>query len=81
MKPSASDIEAMFRLKEMINSVSVNLIDMFIISEDRYFKMSEAATLSDKLGEYSDEEFSYVFGNSLSSISAEFAEIVIENEL
>lgn len=81
VKPSASDIEAMFILKEMINSVSVNLIDMFIISEDRYFKMSEAATLSDKLGEYSDEEFSYVFGNSLSSISAEFAEIVIENEL
>lgn len=80
VKPSASDIEAMFRLKEMINSVSVKLIDMFIISENKYFRMSDVATLSDKLGEYSEEEFSYVFGSMLSPDSAEFTEIVLENE-
>ncbi|MBQ7821836.1 MAG: RadC family protein [Clostridia bacterium] len=79
VKPSVTDIETMFKLKLLIDDMSVKLIDMFVVSDDKYFKMSEVATLADRMGDYSDEEFSYTFGNTVTYEAAELAEAVIDD--
>ncbi len=78
IKPSAADIETMFKLKSLVEDMSVKLIDMFIVSGQKYFLMSRATELTDRISDYGDEEFSYTFGRSITYEAAELAETVIE---
>ena len=78
INPSAEDISAMFELEKLLSSMSVKLVDMFIVSGDSYFKMSEAARLSNRLYDSLDEDLSYSFGKSITPETNELAETVLK---
>ncbi len=80
VNPSAEDIRAMFDLDTFLESMSVNLIDMLIVSGDSFFKMSEVKKLSNSLAELSDEEYSYIFKNSISPERSELTKRILELE-
>ena len=68
----------MYKLKSIVEDASVKLIDIYIVGENRYFRMSRAAELADKINEYDDAEFSYTFGRSVTYEASELSESVIE---
>ncbi|MBQ4136612.1 MAG: RadC family protein [Clostridia bacterium] len=78
LKPSIADIEAMYKLKSTVEDAAVKLIDIFIVGESKYFRMSRAAEVADKLNEYDESEFSYTFGRSITYEASELTESVIE---
>lgn len=78
LKPSCADIEAMYKLKSTVEDAAVKLIDIFIVGENRYFRMSRAAELADKINEYDENEFSYTYGRNITYESSELTESVIE---
>ena len=62
--PSAEDMRVMLDLGEFLESMSVKLIDMLIVSGNSYFKISDANTLSDRLSAIIDSENSYIYGRN-----------------
>lgn len=80
VNPSAEDIRAMFELDKFLESMSAKLIDMLIVSGDSYFKMSDAAKLSNSLFDSLDEDFSYSYGGSISPERSELTRRIIEIE-
>lgn len=47
LKPSVTDIGSMYMLKQKVSDISVEMIDMFIICEDKYLPLGEYINVSD----------------------------------
>ncbi len=78
VNPSAEDIRAMFELEMFLNSMSVKLIDMLIVSGDSYFKMSDAEKLSNRLADTLGEEPSYIFDKLISPERSELTSGILD---
>ncbi len=76
--PSSEDMRVMLELGGFLESMSVKLIDMLIVSGNSYFKISDAIKLSDKLSEVLDGESSYIYNGQSSPESNDLAASLIE---
>ncbi len=62
--PTTSDLNSTAALQKLIKSMGVDLVEAFIVHENRYFKMSDAHKLLDHYENRFDEEFSYLYKNA-----------------
>lgn len=80
LTPSSEDIASAYKLRQRIEELSIELIDMYLVCGDRYYHMSEAEKLALKMNEYVTDEYSSVFENSVTYDSAELAGKMLELE-
>lgn len=64
VSPSGEDIRAAMILSEIIRSLEVELVDIFIVSGDKYYKMSEATHHVGDFRPGMDDTYSSVFDQS-----------------
>ncbi len=80
--PSNEDMRAAMELNRIIRSMSVELVDMFIVSGYEYFKMSDSVRFVGDFKSGDDALYSSVFDEDEDSvIYPDFAETIIKREL
>ena len=76
--PSPEDLHAISHLGNFLNSMSVSLIDMLIVSGDSYFRVSEAKKFADNISEALGDDRSYIYSGLVSGESNEIASNILE---
>ncbi|MBE6605897.1 MAG: hypothetical protein E7635_02530 [Ruminococcaceae bacterium] len=80
--PSREDIRAAMELNRIITSMSVELVDIFIVSGYKYFKLSDSVRFVGDFKANDDSLYSSVFDEDEDSvIHPDFAETIIKKEL
>lgn len=82
LSPSAHDIRALLEINRLMRPLSPKLIDMYIVSEDRFYKMSEAMHYVGEVKRFNEDEYSYAFDEGFDALDAtEIAEILLDKEI
>lgn len=81
LTPSAQDIRASLEINRLMRPLSPKLVDMYIVSDDKFYKMSEAMHYVGEVKRLNDDEYSYAFDDGFDALdAAEMAEILLERE-
>ena len=82
LNPSSREIRVLLGINRLMRPLAPKLIDMYIVSEDRFYKMSEAMHYVGEVKRFNEDEYSYAFDEGFDALDAtEIAEILLDKEI
>lgn len=77
--PSFADMKTMAEIKRFMNDLKTEIIEMYIVHENNYFKMSDAAAIANTVHSKLDPDTSLLYNTFNPEEEYEFVEAIIKN--